>query len=200
MKYINYYLIIVLIIFSSTISFAYIPIQVQSFKKALQNSNQTVNCANCDFRGVQELAGVNAQGAHMPGVTFQPCVSLSPTPIPIMICTPNVVADLTGINLANANLFSSCFDQAILDNANLSGADVSNSSFQNVSLKNANVTGIITQNATFCNSIMPDGTVCTETWTGQGVTIACNCVTPSADKLVSPTPSGSLAVAQEAQN
>jgi hypothetical protein len=156
------------------------PSQVASFKKALQSNTQIANCANCDFRGTQDLAGVDAHGASLPGVTFQACIPNDSNKNSMMVCVPGQAANLTGINLANANLFSSCLDGAILDNADLSNADVSNSSAQYVSLKNAKVKGVITTNSTFCNAVMPDGAICTDTWTGQGVTIACNCTAQDA--------------------
>lgn len=155
--------------------FGYVPTQVQAFKKSIQSSTNVTNCSNCDFRGVQELAGVDAHGAHMPGVTFQPCLPTKENKNSAMICIANQVANLTGINLANVNLFASCLDWANLENADLSGADCSNSSVQDANLKNAQVKDIITTNAIFCDSVMPDGQVCKDTWTGQGVTIACNC-------------------------
>lgn len=150
-------------------------VQVAAFKDLLEKGDQIANCANCDFRGTQELAGVDAHGAHLPGVTLQPCVPSDVNEKTLTVCVPGQVANLTKINLANANMFSSCLDEAILDNADLTNVDLSNSSVRFASLKDAKVTGIITENSTFCNTIMPDGTRCIETWTGQGVTIACNC-------------------------
>ncbi|MBP6870037.1 pentapeptide repeat-containing protein [Candidatus Babeliales bacterium] len=164
--------------FSSGMIFGYIPVQAQFLKNALQDSTKIANCANCDLRGVIDFAGIDARGLHAPGVTFQPCaITAANKDNGLMICIPNQVSNLTGINFSHANFFSSCFDSAILDKADLSGVDFSNSSIQNASLKDANVKGIVTTNAIFCNSVMPDGQICTETWTGQGVTIACNCIT-----------------------
>ena len=160
--------------------FSYAPNQVQAFKKSIQNSTKITNCAGCDFRGVQELAGVDAHGVFMPGATFQPCLPSSSNENLGTVCVLNEVSDLTGINLANANLSSTCFDWALLDKADLSGVDFSNSSVQNARLKDANVKGLITTNSTFCNAIMPDGAICKETWTGQGLTIACNCAIQEA--------------------
>ncbi|MBV8660530.1 MAG: pentapeptide repeat-containing protein [Candidatus Dependentiae bacterium] len=169
--------------------FGYVPIQVQSFKKAIRSNTQVANCANCDFRGVQDLAGVDAHGAYMPGVTFQPCLPNVQNKNSIMVCTANQMANLTGINLAHVNLYSSCLDWAILKNAILTGADLTNSSVQYAHLENAKVNGIITTNATFCNSVMPDGTICTDSWTGQGVTIQCNCAKQDADADLQPSTS-----------
>lgn len=163
------------------IIFGYVPVQVERFKAAIQDTTQVVNCSNCDFRGVQELAGVDAHGVHMPGVTFQSCVPTDTNRSNTnMVCITGQVAQLSGINLANANLTSSCFDGAMLEKADLTGADFTNAFVQNARLKDAKVTGIKTDNATFCNAIMPDGSVCTDTWTGQGVTILCNCDDVSA--------------------
>lgn len=162
--------------FSCGILFCYIPMQVQFLKNALENSTETINCASCDFRGVVGLIGLDLHGLHAPGITFQPCISsLTNKNNELMICIPDQISNLYGVNFANSNFFSSCFDFAILDKADLSGADFTNSSVQNASLKDAKVTGIITTHACFCNSIMPDGTKCTDSWTGQGVTIDCNC-------------------------
>lgn len=162
-------------IFYQQQALGYIKAQVDLFKKALTSSTKIANCANCDFRGVQDLAGVDAHGAHLPGINLQPCIANSTNKNTVMVCIPEQIANLTGINLANVNMFSSCLDAANLDSADLSNADVSNSSLQYVNLKNAKLTGIITTNATFCNAIMPDGALCMESWTGQGVTIDCNC-------------------------
>jgi hypothetical protein len=155
--------------------FGYVPTQVQAFKTSIQDTTKVTNCAGCDFRGVQELAGVDAHGVYMPSATFQPCEITAENQYLGMICIPKQAANLTGINLANAHLSSTCFDYAILDKANLSGADLSDSLVVNASLKDANVTGLITTNSTFCDSVMPDGAICKDTWTGQGVTIDCNC-------------------------
>ena len=153
----------------------YVPVQVKAFKKSLQDSTKIADCANCDFRGVQDLAGVDAHGAHLPGVIFQPCIADDENEELGMICTENQVSNLLGINLANANMFSSCLDHVILTNADLTGVDLSNSSVQNANLKGAKVKGMITTNSTFCDSVMPDGAICTETWTGQGITVVCRC-------------------------
>lgn len=162
--------------FSCGMIFGYVPMQVEFLKNALQNSTGVINCASCDFRGVVDLIGLDLRGLHAPGITFQPCV---PTVInkknELMVCVADQFSNLYGVNFANSNFFSSCFDFAILDKADLSGADLTNSSVQSASLKDAKVAGIITTNASFCNSVMPDGTKCTDSWTGQGVTIACYC-------------------------
>ncbi len=171
---------------------AEMPNQVAAFKQAAQSGKQTPNCANCDFRGTQDLAGVDAHGAHLPGVTFQPCVPSDQNKSSMMVCIPGQGANLTGINLTDANLFSSCLDGAMADSANFSKADLSNSSLRYISLKNAKIAGAVTTNTTFCNAIMPDGAICTDTWTGQGVTIACNCTTqdtaPTSSTPVAATP------------
>lgn len=188
MNFIVKFLFVVLVIGCLDQLFGYVPSQVQAFKKAIQNSTKVTNCANCDFRGVQGLAGVDAHGAHMPGATFQPCLISSANKGSAMICIQNQVADLTGINLANVNLFSACLDWAILENADLSGADLSNTSVQDANLKGATVKGMITANSTFCNSVMPDGKICTESWTGQGITIACNCAEQDKSQVPLATP------------
>ncbi len=157
------------------IVFGEVPAQVAAFKQAIAIGVKIPNCANCDFRGTQDLAGIDARGAHLPGVNFQPCLPTDVNKKTMMICIPNQEANLTGINLANANLFSSCLDGAILDNADLTNVELSNSSAQFVSMKGAKVSGIVTENSTFCNAIMPDGAVCRDSWTGQGVTIDCKC-------------------------
>lgn len=172
-------------ILSQQLIFAEIPAQVEAFKKAVLNPDQVANCSGCDFRGTQDLAGIDAHGSNLPGVILQPCTPNNANANLGMICIPDQVANLKGINLANATLFSSCLDGAVLDKADLSYADVSNSSARYVSLRNAKVTGIITTNSSFCNSIMPDGEICTDTWSGQGVTIACNCA--SQDAQLSPS-------------
>lgn len=182
------------------IIFGEIPARVAAFKKAIQDPTKVANCAQCDFRGTQELIGVDAHGANLPGLTLQPCISNSVNQNIPMLCIPNQVANLTGINLANANLFSSCLDGAIFDGANLSNANLSNSSAQYASFKGANVTGIITTYSTFCNATMPDGALCTDSWTGQGVTIACSCTPQETAALASAMPaaqakSASLATA-----
>jgi len=160
-------------------AFGYIPAQVEAFKKNIQSSTQVTNCANCDFRGVQELVGVDAHGAHMPNVMFQPCSpSEENSENPFMICDPKLISDLTGVNFANVNFFSASLDFSILDKVDLTGADLSNASVRSASLKDAKVKGIIIENTSFCNTVMPDGVVCDKklgTWTGQGVTIPCNC-------------------------
>lgn len=171
--------VLALISYQQTI-FGYVPIQVQLFKKAIASSTEVTNCANCDFRGVQDLVGVDAHGAFMPGATFQPCLPNDQNKNSVMVCTANQMANLTGINLAHVNLFSSCLDWAILENAILTGADLTNSSVQYANLKNAKVDKMITTNATFCNSTMPDGAICTDSWTGQGITIQCNCTEQDA--------------------
>ncbi|MDP3788730.1 MAG: pentapeptide repeat-containing protein [Candidatus Chromulinivorax sp.] len=175
MKFIVKSLLFYAIILFQSMLLSEMPHQVEAFKESIQNGTKIPNCANCDFRGTQDLAGVDAHGAHLPGVTFQPCVPNDQNQNSMMLCVTGQGANLTGINLADANLFSSCLDGAMADNADFSKADVSNSSLRYVSLKNAKVSGIITTNSTFCNAIMPDGKICTDTWTGQGVTIACNC-------------------------
>ena len=111
----------------------------------------------------------------MPSVVMQPCLPSDLNKNSPMICVPKQPANLTGTNLSNAVLFSSCLDGAILDQANLTGADLTGASLEYVSLQGAIVKNVVTDKATFCHAIMPDGTECTDSWTGQGVTIACNC-------------------------
>jgi uncharacterized protein YjbI with pentapeptide repeats len=166
---------VLVIVFHQQIVFGEVPAQVTAFKQAIQFGVKIPNCANCDFRGTQDLAGIDAHGAHLPGVNFQSCVPSDTNKKTMMICIPDRAANLTGINLANANLFSSCLDGAILDNADLTNVELSNSSARFASLKGAKISGIVTENSTFCNAIMPDGAVCSDSWTGQGVTIDCKC-------------------------
>lgn len=170
--------------FSYGFIFGYVPVQVQALKNALQNSTQIINCSNCDFRGVVGLAGLDLHGLYAPGILFQPCiVTAENKDNGFMVCVPNQASDLTGINLANGYTPSSCYDYAKLDKADLTNLDLSNSSVENASLKDAKVAGIKATNATFCNSVMPDGQLCTgDSWTGQGVTIACNCPKVSLSK------------------
>lgn len=175
MKNVIKLVMVVIFISCYQMTLGYVPAQVKVFKESLRDSTKIANCANCDFRGVQDLIGVDAHGAHMPGVTFQPCETFDENEELGMICTENQVSNLLGINLANANMFSSCLDGAILIDADLSGIDLSNSSVQSANLKGATVKGMITTNSTFCNSIMPDGAICTETWKGQGITVVCRC-------------------------
>lgn len=169
--------------------FSYVPIQVQAFKTAIKNSTSIINCANCDFRGVQDLAGVQAPKAHLPGANFQACIpSAANKNNNLMVCKAGQVSNLAGINLAGANMFSVCLDGAILENANLTGVDLSNSSIINASLKHAKVANMVTTNSTFCNSIMPDGKICDDkqsSWTGQGITIQCACTGKEAPVRVS---------------
>ena len=176
MKQVIKIIAVLAIFFQQFIVFCEAPAQVAAFKQSIQMGVAIPNCANCDFRGTQELVGVDAHGAHLPGAIFQACVPSDANKNTMMICVPGQPANLTGINLANANLFSSCLDGAILDKADLTNVELSNSSAQSVSLKDAKVTGIITTNSTFCNAIMPDGAICTDSWTGQGVTIDCKCI------------------------
>jgi len=156
---------------------SYAPAQVQAFKQAVQNnkSGKPINCAQCDFRGVQELAGIDAHGSFLPGVLWQPCIQTATNKKTLMICNDNKPSDLTGINLSGATLFSSCFDGAILDKADLSKADVSNSSFIHARLKDAHISQMIIKNTTFCGATMPDGVICKDSWKGQGLTIDCLC-------------------------
>jgi len=164
---------------------AYVPVQVDLFKESVKSRTEVTNCANCDFRGTQELAGVDAHGTHMPGVTLQPCTPTKENEkLSNMICIPSQASNLTGTNIAHSNCFSSCLDEAILVEANLTGTDLTNSSVQRANLKDAKVAGIITENASFCDSVMPDGSICSEgsAWTGQGVTIQCNCDTSKSEK------------------
>ena len=175
MNFLIKFLVVIFVIGCVDKLFGYVPTQVRAFKNAVQSNKQGINCASCDFRGVQEFAGLDAHGVYMPGASFQPCYPNAVNQTTPMICIADQVANMTGINLANANLFSVCLDAAILDNADLSGADLTNASAAFASFKGAKVAGIITTNATFCNAVMPDGAICTESWTGQGVTIQCNC-------------------------
>ena len=155
------------------------PGAVNIFKAALQSSTSIANGSNLDARGIPSfyLAGVEAIGAHLPGATFQPCV---PNDVNknnnAMICTPNKISDLTGINLTNAFLHSVCFDSALLKNAKLDGAVFTNGSAQKTDFTGATISNIVATDAIFCGAIMPDGKICNgKSWTGQGVTIACNC-------------------------
>ncbi|MGZ6255364.1 MAG: pentapeptide repeat-containing protein, partial [Candidatus Chromulinivorax sp.] len=131
--------------------FGYVPVQVAALKKVVQ-AGDAVNCANCDLRGVQELAGLQLAGAFMPGITLQPCIANDQNKSLFMVCDPKKVANLTGINLQKANLMLSCLDYAIFDTANLAGANLSNTSIRYASLKDANIKDIIlTGNESFCH-------------------------------------------------
>ena len=156
--------------------FGYVPAQVTALKKVVA-AGGAVNCANCDLRGTQELAGLQLAGAFMPGITLQPCIANNHNKLTFMVCDPKQFANLTGVNLQKANLISSCLDYAIFDQANLAGADLSNASIRYASLKDANIKDIVlTGNESFCHTKMPDGRVCTgDSWNGQGMTIPCNC-------------------------
>ena len=167
-----------------------VPAQVAAFKKSIELGVKIPNCANCDFRGTQNLAGIDAHNAHLPGVNFQPCVPTDTNKNTMMICVPDQPANLISINLANANLFSSCLDGAVLDNADLTNLEFSNSSARFASLKGAKVSGIVTENSTFCNAIMPDGALCKDSWTGQGVTIDCKCSDQDKDALAQSNKAG----------
>ena len=127
------------------------------------------------------LAGIDVHGIHMPGVLFNPCVPTDTNSgIATMICVKDKVADLTGINLANADISSSNFDGAILVKADLTGANFTTSSAAGANLKDAKVTGLQSVGASFCNATMPDGQICDgkniKTWTGQQTSIDCNCL------------------------
>ena len=174
-------ILFMMIISIAQLSFGYVPAQVDALKKAVssRNSTQIINCAGCDFRGTKSLAGLDVHGVHMPGVTFQPCVKSDKNKSTTMVCIEKQPADLTGINLAGADISKSCFDEAILDKADLTGANFTEGTAISASLKDAKVTGLVSLNGTFCNAIMPDGKICDEKlkiWTGQGTTINCNCV------------------------
>ena len=187
MKHAIKVILFTIIISSAQLSFGYVPAQVNALKQAISsgNSTQTINCAGCDLRGTKALAGLDAHGIHMSGVTLQPCIKSDTNKSTTMICIEKQKADLTGINLAGADISKSCFDEAILDKADLTGADFTDSSAISASLKDAKVIGLISANATFCNATMPDGKVCDEklkNWTGQGATINCNCVKGSSKK------------------
>jgi len=185
MKQIIKIIAVLAIFFQQSIVFGEAPAQVAAFKQSIEIGMAIPNCANCDFRGTQELMGLDAHGAHLPGAIFQACVPSDANKNTMMICVPGQPANLTGINLANANLFSSCLDGAILDKADLTNVELSNSSAQSASLKDAKVAGIITTNSTFCNAIMPDGAICTDSWIGQGVTIDCKCTDQDKASLAS---------------
>ena len=154
----------------------YMPNQVQAVLQALQDAQTKINCAGCDLRGVIAFAGKDLHGAFMPNVAMQPCLPTDANKNSSMICNPKQLADFKKTNLAGAILSSSCLDGVSFDQADLTGADVSNSSVQYASLHGAIVKDMITDHATFCHTIMPDGTECKDSWTGQGITIACNCV------------------------
>lgn len=158
---------------------SYMIIQASTLKQDLSSSASVVNCSGCDLRGVVGLAGVDAHGIQLALANFQPCVpSDANKNNGNMICIKDQVSNLAGINLANAFLYSVCFDHANLEKATLSGADATFASFQYADLNEAKVDSMITEGAVFCNATMPDGRVCSQqldTWTGQGVTIKCNC-------------------------
>lgn len=158
---------------------SYMKFQAAAFKKALTDSKSVVNCSGCDLRGIVGLSGVDAHGIQLSLANFQPCdPSDQNKNNGNMICIKNQASDLSKINLANASLFSVCFDYANLENAILSGADATFASFQHVDLHGAKVDALKAEGAVFCNATMPDGRVCTQelgTWSGQGVTIKCNC-------------------------
>ena len=181
MKSIIKFIVFMVGVSCSQLSFGYVPAQIRALKKAIssRDGDQVINCAGCDLRGTKALAGLDAHGVHMPGVTFQPCVKSSKNKSTTMVCIEKQKADLTGINLAKGNGSRSCIDEAILDKSDLTDFDFTEGSAIGASLLDAKVTGLISLNATFCNAIMPDGKVCDEklkTWTGQGTTINCNCV------------------------
>jgi len=181
MKYTIKIILLVMNLCLTQLSFGYVPAQVNALKKALSSKklNQIINCTRCDFRGTKALAGLDAQGIYMPGVTFQPCVKTDKNKSTTMVCIEKQQSDLTGINLARAEISRSCFDEAILDKANLTEANFTESSAIGASFRGAQLSGLISTDATFCNAIMPDGKVCDEklkNWSGQGVKIDCNCV------------------------
>lgn len=155
--------------------FSYMPNQVQAMTRLLQNPDAKINCAGCDLRGVQDFIGLDLHGVFMPGVSMQPCLQTDINKNSMMVCIPEQTANLTGTNLSRTILFSSCLDGAILDKADLTGADLTGTSLEYASLKDAIVKDLITDKATFCHAIMPDGTECINSWTGQGITINCNC-------------------------
>jgi hypothetical protein len=165
--------------------FGYMPSQVRAVQKRLQTPGAKINCSGCDFRGVQEFAGLDLSNVFMPGIAMQPCVISDTNKDSMMMCIEKQAANLIGTNLSHAVLFSSCLDGIILDKADLTGADLSNCSVQYATLQDAIVKDIVTDHAIFCHTTMPDGTECKDSWTGQGVTIACNC----PDEKPSATPS-----------
>ena len=127
MKQVIKIIAVLAIFFQQSIVFGEAPAQVAAFKQSIQIGVTIPNCANCDFRGTQDLTGIDAHGAHLPGVIFQPCIPSDANKNTMMICIPDQAANLTGINLAGANLFSSCLDNAILDKADLTNVELSNS-------------------------------------------------------------------------
>lgn len=155
--------------------FGYMPNQVQAVQKVLEIPDAKINCSGCDLRGVQEFAGLNLSNVFMPGIAMQPCVPSESNKNSMMICVDKQATNLIGTNLSHASLFSSCLDGVMFDKADLTGADLSNSSVQYATLQDAIVKDMVTEHAIFCHSIMPDGTECKDSWTGQGITIDCNC-------------------------
>ncbi len=153
--------------------FGYMPNQVQALQKALKIPGKIINCSGCDLRGVQELAGLDLHKAFMPGVSMQPCLSVSKNSP--MVCIEKQSTNLTGVNLSLANISNASLDDVIFDKADLTGVDFSGSSLQYASLQDAIIKDCITTNATFCHAIMPDGAECKDSWSGQGLTIDCNC-------------------------
>ena len=164
--------------------FGYMPNQVQALKNSAQNSGKKINCSGCDLRGA-ELMGLTVPGAFMPNVAMQPCELTDDNKNSPMICIKKQPTNLAGADLSGAVLFSSCLDGVILDKANLTGADLSYVSLEYASLQDAVIKDVVTTGATFCHAVMPDGVVCKESWTGQGVTIDCNC---SQEKELQATP------------
>ncbi len=154
---------------------SYMPNQVQAILQSLQKPGAKINCAGCDLRGVVDLVGLDMRGIFMPGVVMQPCLPTDTNKNSFMICVPKQPTNLTGSNLSQAVLFSSCLDGVILYKADLTGADVTGSSLEYANLQDAIVKDIKFDGANFCHAIMPDGTLCTDSWTGQGITIDCNC-------------------------
>ncbi len=160
----------------STYAIGYISLQVQALQQALLNPSNLINCSNCDFRGATQLQGLDLHGIYAPGINFQPCIVTDENKEnTLMVCIENQVAALRKVNFANSVLFSSCFNFADLEQADFSGADITISSFIGANLQGAKLFGARVENTTFCDAIMPDGKICKNTWTGQGMTILCNC-------------------------
>ena len=168
------YTFAVLCVLKIGVAYGYMQNQVQACKKALENPGKIINCSGCDLRGVQDFAGLDMHAAFMPNVSMQPCLHDDNKNVG-MVCVAHQTTNLTGTNLSKAQLFSSCLDGVVFDKADLTDADLSNSSLEYASFVDAKLQGITTTASTFCHSIMPDGTECTDSWSGQGLTIDCNC-------------------------
>lgn len=179
----NYSIKVIMLIMSMScadISLGYNPAAVKKLKKAALKSDSKIipNFAGQDFRGVILPKNLDLHGFFMPGVAFSPCVSNNKNKAIPSVCIDHRGSDLTGVNLASANISNASFDGVILVNADLTGADFTQSSAIGANLTGAKVTGLQAQDAAFCNAIMPDGQICDSKlaiWSGQGVGILCNC-------------------------